>query len=1107
MKFLPRVMAGVALLLGGSAAAWAAGRVEVLSRIDSPSDTAEGTSLSITGSGGLPEPPANLSADGRYAVFVSDAPNLVSGQPNGFKDNVYLYDRQSATTTLVSHAQGTPNRPGNDLSDCAALSADGRWVAFVSFATDLVAGSDPVGSLYLWDRLSGAISLVSRSAVSGNNTSTSYAPPEISADGRWIAFASSATDLVPGQTDANHEMDVFFYDRTTATTTLVSRSTAAVTTAGNGPSQDPSLSTDGRFVAFLSAATDLVSGTTDGNGGFDVFLWDRDTGTKTLLSRSASNAAATANGSTSSLRISADGLWIAFASRATNLIPGQTDGNGADDAFLASRASGAVTLVSHSTAAPTATAQAGSGELSISADGGSLAFVSAASDLAPGQAGSSGVFLWQRSTNASTLVSRPASAEPATSASPMISDDGRWVVFLSDSTSLIAGQGDGNGASDVFLYDRDAGGAGGLTLVSRSQPSATQTGDGGAAWPTISGNGSQILFNTFATDLEAGLVDANDLPDVALYDRAAHATTVISRRASDMPAVTDPGGGGRAVLNGTGVVYVGAADPNQGNEILYRTGIGSPSPQSLVSGSYDTHFLNLSLSQGAGSVAFMANDGLGFNEGNGGPDVFFTDGGLQLVSHSRDDAGTTGDAGSFAPSISADGSLIAFVSTAHDLVPGQATSGFSQDVFLWSSGAITLVSRSAGGGAANGASEAPVLSGDGRFILFPSSATDLVAGQGQDGLFLHDRTTALTSLVSPGFGRVGSRDYGITPDGRWIAFSSTAPDLVPGQIDPTASPDVFLFDRETGTTTLVSHNAGSPLQAGDSGSGGPQLSANGRWVGFTSRATDLAPGQTDAPGTADVFLFDRLSGETRLVSHASGAPATAADAPSSAFALSADGSAVAFASDATDLVAGQIDRAPSSSSTLDFFLWDRTSGRSELASRTLASPVEAANYGSGRPTISSDGHFVVFESAAENLVAGDYNHRADVFDDQTGSSGVFFTLPPCRLLDTREAAQGPALTSGVTRDLGVYGRCGVPERAVAVAVNVTITQPSGAGYLTCHPKDMPRPLASTINFSPADTRANNAILPLAADGTFSIAPLVSAAGSVHVIVDVTGYFE
>jgi hypothetical protein len=143
-------------------------------------------------------------------------------------------------------------------------------------------------------------------------------------------------------------------------------------------------------------------------------------------------------------------------------------------------------------------------------------------------------------------------------------------------------------------------------------------------------------------------------------------------------------------------------------------------------------------------------------------------------------------------------------------------------------------------------------------------------------------------------------------------------------------------------------------------------------------------------------------------------------------------------------------------------------------------------------------------------VPGDYDGGYDLFLYDNGRLGHFYTLAPCRLIDTRQPQEGPALVSGAVETWHLHGACDIPETAKAVAVNVTVTQATWPGYLTFYRGDMATaPVASTINFGAGQTRANNAVLRLAAsaEGTLKVLPVVANGGTVHVILDVAGYFE
>jgi Tol biopolymer transport system component len=277
----------------------------------------------------------SISADGRYVAFRSSATNLVSGDTNG-KDDIFVRDRQTGTTTLVS--KSSAGVQGNDYSFNPSISGDGRYVAFHSGATNLVSGdTNSVPDIFVRDRNTGTTTRVSRNSAGteGNDESSGTS---ISADGGYVTFESAATNLVSG--DANAAMDIFVRNRTAGTTHRVSTSTAGV--EGDSASYIPSISADGRYVAFYSGATNMVTG--DTNGYSDIFVRDRQTGTTTLVSRNSAGEEGADHSSAPA--ISADGRYVAFHSDAANLVTG--DSNGMIDIFVRDRNTGTTTLVSKS---------------------------------------------------------------------------------------------------------------------------------------------------------------------------------------------------------------------------------------------------------------------------------------------------------------------------------------------------------------------------------------------------------------------------------------------------------------------------------------------------------------------------------------------------------------------------------------------------------------------------------------------------------------------------------------------------------------------------------------------------------------------------------------
>ena len=316
-----------------------------------------------------------MSADGRFVAFESLAADLVPDDANGDFD-VFVRDLKTGTTTLVS-ANRAGTGSGNGFSFAPAISADGRFVAFESFATDLVADDDANADfdVFVRDLKTGTTTLISVNRAGGGSGNGFSSAPAISADGRLVAFESVAGDLVDN--DTNGDIDVFVRDLKTDTTTLVSVNYAG-TNSGNSQSRFPVFSADGRSVAFDSLAGDLVANDTNFNS--DVFVRDLKTGTTTLVSV---NRAGTDTGNNGSFArtISADGRFVVYESSASDLVV--NDLNGHEDVFVCDMKTGTTTLVSVNRAG-TRSGNGFSTAPAISTDGRLVAFFSEASDLIAG---------------------------------------------------------------------------------------------------------------------------------------------------------------------------------------------------------------------------------------------------------------------------------------------------------------------------------------------------------------------------------------------------------------------------------------------------------------------------------------------------------------------------------------------------------------------------------------------------------------------------------------------------------------------------------------------------------------------------------------------------
>jgi Tol biopolymer transport system component len=275
----------------------------------------------------------SMSADGRTVAFESVSTNLAAGDTNVISD-IFVRDLQLGTTELVSVS--TAGVQGAFPSHAPTISADGRYVAFTSLAANLVpGGTTGYQEIYVRDRLNGTTERVTFSASGGpvNGGSNSAT---ISANGRFVAFRSNASNLVAG--DTNYCADIFVRDRLNATTVRVSVDSSGA--QADGASNDPSISADGRFVCFDCIASNISHG--DTNGLVDVFVRDLQSGITERVSVYSSGGLA--NGESKFPSISGDGRFVAFSSLASNLVAG--DSNGARDVFLHDRLSGTTERVS-----------------------------------------------------------------------------------------------------------------------------------------------------------------------------------------------------------------------------------------------------------------------------------------------------------------------------------------------------------------------------------------------------------------------------------------------------------------------------------------------------------------------------------------------------------------------------------------------------------------------------------------------------------------------------------------------------------------------------------------------------------------------------------------
>jgi Tol biopolymer transport system component len=335
--------------------------------------------------------------------------------------------------------------------------------------------------------------------------------------------------------------------------------------------------------------------------------------------------------------------------------------------------------------------------------------------------------------------------------------------------------------------------------------------------------------------------------------------------------------------------------------------------------------------------------------------------------------GAQGTGPSLSPAVGANGRFVTFASDAPDLVSGD-TNG--RDVFVRDrlSGSTELVSIASDGTQANRAALFPAISGTGRYVVFQSDADNLVPGDTNDAtdIFTHDRTTGTTTRASVSSdGAQGSNDSvtpSISADGRYVTFTSLAGDLI--QEDTNEDRDVFVHDLDTGVTQLASvasDGTQGNAASGGFGAGPARISADGRFVVFGSFASNLV--LDDAAGFDDVFVRDRLLNTTECASLSSAG--IVGNGHSMYPSISDDGRYVVFYSQADNLAAGDANDAT------DIFLRDR---QASTTIRLSDVPAGGQSNGTSRlPVISADGRLVAFQSSATNLVPPDDNGASDIF--------------------------------------------------------------------------------------------------------------------------------
>ena len=868
-----------------------------------------------------------ISADGRFVLFSSAANNLVTNDNGYLGLDVFLHDRASNATVLVS-IQAAGLGGGNDHSRAVSVSTNGRYVLFESDATNLLVGdTNGVGDVFVRDLQLNTTLLVSTAAGGGwgNGASTESA---MTPDGRWVTFVSAAANLVTG--DTNGSLDLFVRD-------LVAGATRCITVGSTGANSmvtSPVITPDGRFVAFSSTARNLAPGVPVSSRG-EVYLAD-------LLANTVAWVSTNASVTTSNIlrlnsppsyhpALSDDGRYVAFKCGWTNgTVAPPLPGRAATIVFLFDSLSGATTLLTTNGYAPLPYDDDLYGP-EMTPDGRFVAYVERETTLATNFAS---VRLWDRLTATNVLASAAQGGVlpiNTVAHTPVVSSDGRYVTFLSDATNLVV-----NVVSNgLHLYRRDL--LTDTTMLVDTDTNGIGSSDHSGVIPAMSGDGRFVVYCSDDGSLIAG--DNNRALDVFLRDAATATNQLISTR---HPTAASVAGNAMSALG------------------------------------------LLSLSGDGGAVAFAsyASD-LATNDFNGEADVFVRDlatGSNVLVSVGLDGSSASGGS-SHSPVISGDGRLVVFISGATNLVAGDtnaATDVFQRDLIAGST--MMLSVNSSGVSLGDGDCSSPVASQDGRYVAFLCKTN--ISGN-TIALFWRDVVGGVTRLVNGSVLTV--RPISISSDGQRVAYFDNATRLYIWDATPTAN----IYTNTTSslmsaaiapTGNKLLYQTANQLSVRDLAFGTNQLlysttvqikspaqwSGDGRFVAFVT-AAGLIPG--DANGTNDVYLRDLQTGTLTLVSVNQTGTASAAGA-SDYPVFSLDGRYVAFRSWATDIAPGVI-KPPS------LVLFSRETGtNSVLATGTIGNGWTSWLV---NPAVSTNGAMLAFQSWDSGLLTGDLNRAGDVF--------------------------------------------------------------------------------------------------------------------------------
>lgn len=1031
-----------------------------------------------------------ISPNGRWIAFNSGANNVVTGQLDQFDTDVFLLDRQANTMTLVSHAADNPLRASTPGASQAKTNV-GLYALFDSNAPFLVPGQTAgfASNTFLHAPFDGSNRLISHAvgdpATRSNGECRGRA---LDPNAQVAVMACTSTNLQAGITDGNNTHDLYLYQTVFDTNTLITHSSASTTTASDAGVDAFNgrviIGADRRYVAFTSISTNLVNGV-DTNNAEDVFLYDTQDGSIKLVSHRFDDFVD--SGPAGASLVAVQNGAVVFNSTNTIHVPGATDTNASSDVFSYDIASGNITLVTHAVGTPLVAAN-GASTAAVGTSTQRVLIETTATNLANGLSGAMtrDVMLWTRQFDSFTLVSHASTGAGvrANAASRAVASSvlTTRAVFETSATNVIAGfSASPTNASNLYAFDS---GTGVNQLITHLQG---QSAIGSARAPDtatvkVDDAGNTVAYASLAGDLSAS-ADGNATSDVYAYDWAANASTLISRAAFALPSSgnaqaqpVDISGDGRYVLESSTATDLAFDQIETGTDadvFVYDADAGT---QQLVSFAIEGFEVRSNVPANAPSTAkAISRDGtwilfssaatnlLAFqNDTNAAADVFLANrtGGIALVSHATSGNNVAANAAATPIAVSADGTWVLYESNASNLVTGINDANATTDVFLYDrlNGISTLVSKATGAAtAANDTSRAIALTPDGRYALFQSRATNLVAGFTNnngvgDDVFRFDRTTGTVRLVSHAVGsatqgaNAGAGAIGIGDDGDRVVFNSSASNLLAGG-GGTGLSNAFLHQVTGGTTRLVSHSFASETDFPNGTSLPVAISGDGTAVLFSATGSTIVNGFVDGNGAApDLYWYDAATRVNTLFSRSTTSATQGSNREWLAARINTSASRVVFSTLASDVVAG----VNAGNFFSQVYQHDRAAGTNSLVSHRDGGTLEAID-NSGSPVMSTNGDQVAYESSSTNLVAWtDNNSARDTF---LARRSVGFVVTPVVTGNGTIAPNGPqtvapggtatfTLTPGTGQRISSASGCGgtlAGNQFTTAAVNASCT--------------------------------------------------------------------